>query len=927
MASPILVTKLFIPAVRPQLVTRPRLIKKFDEIRNRKLTLVSAPAGFGKTTLVAEWVNNFRKKFENESQEDYRIAWLSLDDGDNDLTRFLTYFVSALGQTNGSEVPFGNGILDMLQSPQPPPSETTLTSLVNEIAAFPDKIIFVLDDYHLIDAQSVHDALIFLLDNLPPTMHLVITTREDPLLPLSRLRVHDQLTEVRAADLRFTFSEAAEFLNPVMGLDLSAKDIAALERRTEGWIAGLQLAAISLQGKENTSQLIKSFSGSYRLVLDYLIEEVLEQQPENVQTFLLQTSILNRLTGTLCDALTGQENSQQVLEALDRANLFIVPLDENRRWYRFHHLFTDLLRQRLRQKSPEQISKLHLSASEWYEGEGLWSDAIHHAFASEDLERVADLIELVWTPMNTSYQSVTWLGWAKILPEELIRSRPALSTSCGWASLDAGDLEAAELYFRDAERWLDTAMDADKGPEKPPDKTFALDEEQLRSLSTSIANGRAYLAQARGDVNSTIKFTQWATELLRENEYFERGLSDVLSGFAYWSSGDLEGAREAVADAIAKMQMTGKISFIISFTSYLGDILTAQGCLRETERTYLQLLNLAAGQDIPEIKETAVLYLGLSELFFERGDMEAAKQYLQKGENLGEQPAFPPWYRHWLCAHIRVMGAEGDYDGILEMLSEAEGLYYRHPIPDVRPLTALIARTRLAQGDLTEAIRWAGERKLSVDDDLSYLREFEHITLARLLIAQYKHKQDDTHVREAMALLERLLKAAEEGGRIASVIEILVLQALAFEAQGDISSALAPLERALTLAEPEGYFRIFVGEGPPMAHLLYEALSRKITPEYIQRLLKAFPVDEPEKTGPSQPHGPDSELIEPLSEREIEVLQLIAEGLSNQEISSRLYLSLNTVKAHTRNIYGKLGVNNRTQAGVRARALRILSDN
>jgi LuxR family maltose regulon positive regulatory protein len=527
--------------------------------------------------------------------------------------------------------------------------------------------------------------------------------------------------------------------------------------------------------------------------------------------------------------------------------------------------------------------------------------------------------------MNTSYQSVTWLGWAKILPEELIRARPVLSTSCGWASLDAGDLESAALYFRDAEGWLDSVGGANEKPEKPSDKTLVLDEEQLRSLIASIANGRAYLAQAHGDVNATLKYTQRAIELLRENEYFERGLSDVLSGFAYWSSGDLEAAREAVADAIAKMQMTGRISFIISFTSYLGDILTAQGRLHEAGRTYLQVLEIAAGQDKPEIKEAAVLHLGLSELYFERGDMEAAAEHLQKGEQLGEQPAFPPWYRHWLCAHIRIMGAEGNYKEITEMLSEAEGLYYRHPIPVVRPLTALIARTQLAQSKLTEVLQWAREQQLTIEDDLSYLREFEHITLVRLLIAQYKNEHNDAHIREAKALLERLLKAAEAGGRMASVVEILMLQALAFEAQEDISSAMAPLQRALTLAEPEGYFRIFVGEGPPMAHLLYEALTHEIAPDYVQRLLIAFSVEEPEKDEPSQRSVSGSELIEPLSEREIEVLQLIAEGLTNQEISSRLYLSLNTVKAHTRNIYGKLGVNNRTQAGARARALGLLS--
>jgi LuxR family maltose regulon positive regulatory protein len=929
MTYTILVTKLYIPSTRPELVPRPRLIEQLNGALHRKLTLISAPAGFGKTTLVTEWLTALQGDTQQADSFKNKVAWLSLDEGDNDPTRFLTYFIAALNHMDGQNS-LGAGLLTMLQSPTPPSPESVLLPLINEIAgltakAISERILFVLDDYHLVDAQPIQKAISILIENMPPQMHLVITTREDPLLPLSRLRVRGQLTELRAADLRFTLAEAAEFLNQVMGLDLSAEDIAALEKRTEGWIAGLQLAAISLQGKEDTTRLIKLFSGSHRLVLDYLIEEVFKQQPKEIQAFLLQTAVLNRLTGSLCDALTGQENGQATLEALEKANMFIVSLDNERGWYRYHHLFADLLRQRLHQQYQEKIPKLHLRASEWCEQKGLWSDAVRHAFAAEDLERAASLVELAWRPMNMSYQSITWLGWAKALPDELVRSMPNLSTAYGWALLDTGELEAAELRFRDAERWLDTMVKVNEQLEDPPDQKIVLSEEEFRSLSTSIASGRAYLSQALGDVTSAVEYVQQANDLLREDDYFERGLSDILSGFAYWAKGDLEAAHMAVANAISNMQMAGKLAFVISFTSYLADIMTAQGRLHETERTYLRLLGISTERGKPERQETAVLHLGLSELYLEQGDMGAAKQHLQRSEELGEQPAFPPWYRHRIYAKARIMQAQGNLDSVIRLLNGAECLYYRHPIPDVRPLTALITRVWIEQGKLTEALRWVRERDLSVDDDLRYLREFEHITLARLLIAQYKSDLEDGYIHDAMGLLERLLKSAEEGRRMGSVIEILVLQALAYEAQSNIHSALLFLKRALTLAEPEGYVRIFVGEGPPMARLLYEMLSHEISQDYVQRLLAIFPDIEPERIAVSQTQSPKSEWVEPLSERELDVLQLISQGLTNQETAIQLYLSLNTVKVHTRNIYSKLGVNNRTQAVARARTLGIIA--
>ena len=909
----LLTTKFYIPPTREKLVLRSRLIEKLNEGLPCKLALISAPAGFGKTTLVSEWIQDIAKK-----RQSIATAWLSLDEGDNDPRSFLTYFVTSLIKTEGIEANIGDKAIGMLQSPQPPPTETILTSLINDIVDLPSRIIFVLDDYHNVESQQVDSALAFLLDRLPLQMHLVIATRVDPQLPLARLRAQCQMTELRAADLRFTTNEAAEFLNQVMGLNLLAEDIQALEARTEGWIAGLQLAAVSMQGYKDTTSFIKSFTGNHRFVLDYLIEEVLEQQPESIQDFLLQTSILDRMTGPLCDALSDRDDGQAILEMLDRANLFIIPLDNKRQWYRYHRLFADLLRQRLRQIQPEQVPILHHRASEWYQQMDLPSNAIRHAIAAKDIERAAVLAEMAWPEMHRNYKGVTWLRWVEAIPDEIVRARPVLSIGYGWSLIDSGDLKGADLHLRDAEQWLDARATVNDQSEVPPVKQVELDEERIRSLSASIANARAYLTQARGDVAATEEYAQQALNLLPEDDYFEHGLSAILLGFAYWSSGNLEAARREISDAISNMRMLGKIPFIISFTSYLADIMIAQGHLNETKKTYLKLLELAGEHGEPELPETAVAYLGLSEIYHEQGDLKAARGHLLRSERLGELLAFPPWYRHWILAQIRIKESEGDFTGVYELLDEAENLYYRHPIPDIRPLTALITRAQLAEGRLAETLLWVREQGLSVDDDLSYLREFEHLTLARVLIAQYRNEYEENLIRDVIGLLDRLLKAAEEGRRMGSVIEILVLQALTYEVLGNLSKALISLERALALAEPEGYVRTFVSEGAPM-----EVLLKKIKPddtrlrEYVGRLLGAF--------GEKESHPPRVQpLVEPLSEREIEVLQLIADGLTNPEIAARLFLSLNTVKVHTRNIYGKLDAHNRTGAVARGKILGIL---
>jgi LuxR family transcriptional regulator, maltose regulon positive regulatory protein len=911
MSTPILATKLYVLPPQPRVVPRPRLTERLNESLHRRLTLISAPAGFGKTTLVSDWLAGAERP----------SAWLSLDQGDSDPTRFLVYLVSAL-QTIAPSI--GEGVLGALQSPQPPPTESILTALLNEISTIPDDFVLVLDDYHAVDAKPVDDALAFVLDHLPPQMHLIIATREDPHLPLSRLRARGQLAELRAADLRFTPSEAAEFLKGAMSLNLSPEDIAVLETRTEGWIAGLQLAALSMRGREDVAGLIRAFAGDNRYIVDYLVEEVLQSQPERIRGFLLQTSILDRLSGPLCDAVTGQEEGNALLETLERGNFFVVPLDDKRQWYRYHHLFAEVLFAHLMQEQPGQVPTLHRRASEWYEQHGSAADAIRHALAAEDFERAADLVELAWPAMRRSRQEATLHGWLETLPDEVLHCRPVLSVGYASALMSSGKLESVEERLRDAERWLDTTADMSERSQAPSAEMVVVDEEEFRRLPGAIAVFRAGLALARGDVPETVTYARRALDLVPEDDHLWRGAAAVLLGLASWTSGNLEAAHRSFADGMAHLRRAGHISDAINGSITLAAIRITQGRLREAMSTYERGLQLATEQGDPVMRGTADMYVGMSELHREWDDLEGATQHLLRSKEQGEHTGFPQNRYRWRIAMARIREARGDLDGALDLLDEAERLYMSDFPPNVRPIAALKTRVWVAQGRLAEALDWARERGLSAHDDLGYVREFEHITLARVLLARYKSDREERYIHEAMGLLERLLQAAEEGGRMGSVIEILVLQALAHEAQGDSPTALVPLERALSLAEPEGYVRIFVDEGRPMARLLYKALSQGVESDYIRRLLAAFPVAESEQTTSSQLRGPESELIEPLSARELEVLQLIAQGLSNRQISERLFLTLSTIKGHNRIIFSKLMVQRRTEAVARARELGLL---
>ena len=913
MSTSILATKLYVPLSRPKVVLRPRLIERLNEGLHRKLTLVSAPAGFGKTTLIGEWVAGCGLP----------AAWLSLDEGDSDPARFLAYLVAAL-QTVAANI--GGGVLGALLSPRPPPMESTLTALLNEIVTVEDDFVLILDDYHVVDAQPVDDALTFLLEHLPPRMHLVLATREDPQLPLARLRARGQLNELRAADLRFASSEAAEFLNQVMGLNLSAKDIAALETRTEGWIAGLQLAALSMQGREDVPGFVRAFAGDNRYIVDYLLEEVLQRQPEHIRSFLLRTSILERLSGPLCDAVTGQEEGNAMLETLERGNFFVVPLDDKRRWYRYHHLFAEVLYAHLMQEHPARVPTLHRRASEWYEHNGSAADAVRHALAAEDFGRAADLVELTVPAMRRSRQEATLLGWLKALPDELFRVRPVLNVHYAGTLLQSGQLDGVEARLRDAERWLDTTAETNERAQAPSAEMVVVDEAEFRRLPGSIAVYRAGQALALGNVPETVAYARRALDLAAEDDYFWRGAAAALLGLASWTSGDLEAAHRSYADGMASLQRAGNISDAVGGAMTSADIRIAQGRLREAMRTYEHALRLATEQGDPVMRGTADMHVGMGEIHRERNDLEAATQHLLRSKEQGEHTGFPQNSYRWRVAMARILEAQGDLDGALELLDEAERLYVSDFHPNARPIAALEARLWVAQGRLGEALGWARERGLSAHDDLGYLREFEHITLARVLLARYRSDREERSVLEAMGLLERLLQAAEEGGRMGSMIEILVLQALAREAQGDIPAALVPLKRALTLAEPEGYVRIFADEGGPMARLLSEAAARGIIPDLTARLLAVVEAQEHKSEDQARlpPASPAQSIVEPLSQRELGVLQLIAQGLSNREIGERLFLAVITVKGHNRNIFRKLQVRRRTEAVARARELGLL---
>jgi LuxR family maltose regulon positive regulatory protein len=824
--STLLTTKLYIPPPRSNVIRRERLIKCLNYSLNSALTLISAPAGFGKTTLVGDWISNNNKP----------VAWLSLDEGDNDSIRFLTYLIAAFQTVKKN---LGDGAMGLLQSPQPAPAESVLTSLLNDISRYTDNIFLVLDDYHVIHERSVNDSLTFLLDHMPPCLHLIITARHDPDLPIARLRVRNQLTEIGPQDLRFTSSEAAGFLEEVMGLKLSPEEIDTLENRTEGWIAGLQLAAISMQGRDDIAGFIRSFAGQERYIVDYLGDEVLKGQSEEIRKFLLYTSILKRLNAPLCDSVTGQKNSGMLLDELERANLFIIPLDNERHWFRFHNLFAEFLYGHLLKEEPEIKTVLHQRASVWYEQNGSPAEAIRHALAAKDLERAANLIEQEWPAMDATFQLATWIGWVKEIPDELIRVRPVLNVGYAWALIGSGELELGESRLKDAAQVLEN-MGKKDGESQSETEVVIQDNDQFQDLPASIAGAHAYIASARGDVSRTVEYARRALDLIPEKDSVKRGTAASLMGLAYWSDGKLEAAYNAFAEGRDIFKNAGNILFAISSTIGLADIRILQGRLQDALQKYRQAIELGKSQGEFLPRGVADMYTGLGKVCCELGDLEAAKDSLKKSEELGESAGLPDWRYRFCLAQCRLKEVEGDLDACIKFLDEAEKLYFRTPLPNIRSISALRTKLWLKQDKWEKILDWIQKQDLSIDGEINFLNEYDHMILCRVLIARYYKEKKNDSILGAIQLLERLFITAEKDGRTGSLIEILIIKAMAHKAQDNIPEALKHLKDALDLAEPEGYIYIFVDEGFPLQELFFEAIDQDIAVDYINNIMRYF---------------------------------------------------------------------------------------
>lgn len=901
-------TKLRIPPARPDLVPRERLIGTVTGSLPRKLILVSAPAGFGKTTLVAEWARRSPRS----------VGWVSLDEGDNDPARFWSYFVAAL---HGLASQVGADLPLSLLAVGSGPVEGFLASLINEVAALPIELVLVLDDYHLITEKSIHQAMGSLLDHLPPQLQLVIASREDPPLTLSRLRARGQLLELRPNELRFTLEEAAAFLSHTMGLNLSPEDVAALEARTEGWIAGLQLAALSIQGRDDVSAFVEAFTGNQRHVLDYLADEVFNRQPEKTRRFLLLTSILERLSAPLCDTLMEGADSLGVLRRLEDANLFLVPLDEERQWYRYHHLFAEFLRNRLARTYPERIQELQERASEWLEAEGFLQEALEHALAAADHPRAARLIELTAEHVIKRGGMASLARWMRTLPEHYIRPNPRLCLAHAWALAGVGDLQAAEDRLRDAERGLSEGA-------------------QWNDVAAGIAVLRGFLATMRGDASEAVTSARQAMEKMSASNSFVPSMVALTYGFAYELMGDAAAAVRAYLEATASGQSVGNVLVTVGALAQMGDLQVNRGQLRYAEHLYRQALQANAGETGWSLFNAAA-HIGLGRVLLEWNDLNEAERHIESGVRQMEGwGAIGAVFSAIILAEAKQ--TRGDTEGAMEAMYRAGQASSAMPSLFEDVMTALEARIWLRRGELEKARIWARQVSWTPQDKVNSMTLYTYSTLGRTLLAEGR-------LDEAVTMLSSLIETAEATGYWGLVVDSLAVLALAHDAQGEGVTALATLRRALALAEPEGYVRTFAQEDAPMFSLLSRLLAElesdgdpgNAAPSrgYVERLLAAFPTshqlsvitDQRPASRTQNPEfstrrSPQSALPQPLSGRELELLRLAADGMSTHEIADQLVIAEGTVKRHLHNIYGKLGAASRTQAIAAARRLGLLRD-
>ncbi|MCB0254373.1 MAG: AAA family ATPase [Anaerolineae bacterium] len=898
MTLTLLRTKLLPPPSPPSVIQRERLLDQLDRglAQGRKLTLVSAQAGAGKTTLLAGWLHRRLK------QRALAVGWLGLDPADNDPTRFLSYLLAAFQEAAPA---LDDSLQSTMRSPQPPPAEVLLTALINQLSELATPLVIFLDDYHLIETLAIHQALTFLLDHQPANLHLVLATRADPALPLARLRTRDQLNELRISDLRFSTEEAARFLNNGMNLQLTSNDIQTLESRTEGWVAGLQLAGLSLRGRDlaATTAFIAAFGGTHHFVLDYLAEEVFQQQTEQVQSFLLQTAILERLCGPLCDAVTrpgsGLLDSQSMLERLVEENLFLLPLDEERRWFRYHRLFADLLRQRLARSSPELVNTLHRRAAGWLSTNGYPGEAFEHWLAADAGEEAAQLAEELGFEMLEQGQLTLLLSWLTRLPEQAVQSRPWLCVYYAWALLLSGQPMAVETHLQAAEQHNEAVGWADP------------------SLRGNIDAIRSYMLALQGAIPEAIGFARSALVTLPEDAASVRSIVAFTLGGINFLSGNVLDAEQAFAEAAAMGRRSGNLHVAAPALRSLGNLLVTQGKLHQAAATYREALRLAETAQGRTLPVAAGSLLGLGELAYEWNDLTAAEEHSRVGIELSRQWGNYDTMAHGLLSLAHVEQARGDPAAARRLLDEASQLAQEHTL-DVTfepRLVAMRVRLDLEAGEAAAALSELRRRGLRSDSALSLPREAELLVLVQAMLA-------GGQVNKAKGLLARLIDAAGNSGRHGDEARLLAFSALAWQTQGDGRQALANLVRALRLAQPGDMVRSFVDLGGLLADLLRQIPAHSDVAGYASRLLNAFPAPFPVPSVASL--SPNQSLVEPLSDRELEVLALLARGFSNRQIADKLIISVGTVKAHTSNIYGKLGVRSRAQAVIAARDLGLL---